>query len=102
MSTAKKLELSPIQNNALRVSHLLRQLSHPQRLLILCLLSGGEASVHEILERTELSQSHLSQEINKLKAEGFISSRKEGRLIYYKLHDQRIKKLIQSLQKIFC
>ena len=84
------------------VAALLKQLSHPQRLLILCSLAEGEKSVGEIENTCEASQSAVSQFLKGMRLEGLVESRREGKQVYYKIQDERILDLMKSLDKIFC
>lgn len=84
------------------VAALLKQLSHPQRLLILCSMADGEKSVGEIEEICGASQSAVSQFLKGMRLEGLIEPRREGKQVYYKIVDKRVLKLIRSLYGIFC
>ena len=80
----------------------LKLLAHPQRLLLLCHLTEGERTVSELEEVCEASQSHISQFLQRMKNEGLVSARREGKFIYYSIGDRRVLKLIRSLHNIFC
>ncbi|MGE0631952.1 MAG: ArsR/SmtB family transcription factor [Pseudobdellovibrionaceae bacterium] len=80
----------------------MKQLSHPQRLLILCCMAEGEKSVGEIEEACGASQSAVSQFLKGMRLEGLIESRREGKQVFYKIVDKRILDLIRSLYHIFC
>ncbi len=86
----------------MEVSLTLKALAHPQRLLILCYLLEGEKSVSEISAKTELSQSQTSQFLIRMQKEGVLTSKKAGNFSMYALSDKKIRKLILSLDKIFC
>ena len=53
-----------MQENASRASDLMKLLSHPHRLMILCELNQGERSVGELAERIGINQSPLSQHLS--------------------------------------
>ena len=84
------------------VAALLKQLSHPQRLLILCSLVEGEKSVGEIEEICGASQSAVSQILKAMRLESLVESRREGKQIYYRIADERVNELMKSLYRIFC
>lgn len=84
------------------VSSLLKQLSHPQRLLILCCLAEGEKSVGEIEEACGASQSAVSQFLKGMRLQGLVDFRRDGKQVYYKIVDKRVHELIKSLYQIFC
>ncbi len=84
---------------------LLKQLSHPVRLSILCnLLQKGEMSVGEIVaaEAGAVTQSQISQFLGKMKSEGLLDSRKEAQTVYYKIASPRAEKVVKSLYNIYC
>lgn len=84
------------------VATLLKQMSHPQRLLILCSMVEGEKSVAEIEQACGASQSAVSQFLKGMRLEGLIEPRRDGKQVYYKIVDKRVLELIRSLYKIFC
>lgn len=81
---------------------LLKQLSHPKRLLILCSMAESEKSVGEIEQACGASQSAVSQFLKGMRLEGLIESRRDGKQIFYKIVDKRVLELIRSLYGIFC
>lgn len=94
--------LSDLRQKGEKVSILLKQLSHPQRLLILCSLVDGEKSVSQIQDACGASQSAVSQFLKVMRLEGLIESRREGKLVFYYIIDAQVHALINSLYKIFC
>lgn len=84
------------------VAALLKQLSHPQRLVILCSMAEGEKSVGEIEEISGASQSAVSQFLKGMKLEGLVDSRRDGKQVFYRIVDDRVLELIKSLYQIFC
>lgn len=94
--------LSKLKRQSEDVAVLLKQLSHPQRLLILCSMAEGEKSVGEIEEACGASQSAVSQFLQRMRLEGLVEPRREGKQVYYKIVDKRVLELIRSLDLIFC
>lgn len=94
--------LSILRRQSEEVAALLKQLSHPQRLLILCSLADGEKTVSEIEAICGASQSSVSQFLKGMRLEGLVEPRREGKQIFYKIVDKRVLELIRSLYKIFC
>jgi DNA-binding transcriptional ArsR family regulator len=84
------------------VSLIMKALAHPQRLMLMCHLSEGEKNVSELLELCDISQSQLSQFLNRMHRERLLMVRKEGNFVFYSIADKRVMKLMQSTQKIFC
>jgi DNA-binding transcriptional ArsR family regulator len=83
------------------VSNILKAVSHPGRLQILCSLVENELNVTQVTEICELSQSQVSQFLNRLQREGILSHRKENGHTYYSVSNPKVKKLIRQLNKIF-
>ena len=91
-----------IEENADSVSALLKSISHPLRLKILCLLQGQEMTVGDIQAAVLTTKSNVSQHLTKLRNQGIIASRKEANFIYNRIADERIVDLVNTLQKLFC
>lgn len=96
------MNMNDMKNQCDEVAALLKQFAHPQRLLILCLLSEGEKHVGEIQEAVELSQSQTSQFLKRMQAEGLVSSRRDKNFSYYAIASDEVMKLLKALKKIFC
>jgi ArsR family transcriptional regulator, virulence genes transcriptional regulator len=84
------------------VSAIMKAIAHPQRLMIMCHLAEGEKNVGEVLELCELSQSQLSQFLNRMQREKLLKVRKKGQFSFYSIADKNLIKLVQSMHKIFC
>jgi len=95
-------EMKQLQAQARRASELMKALSHETRLLILCLLTEKEMSVSEIEEIIGLSQAAVSQQLARLRLEGLVSTRREGRQIYYQIVDKEVNTIVESLYDLFC
>lgn len=98
----KALDLARMTEQCKITSKMLKSLAHPQRLQLLCLLSEGERSVSEIEAICKSSQSQLSQFLQRMKSEGLVRSRRDGKFVYYSIDDQKTHKLIRALHNIFC
>lgn len=81
---------------------MLRSLANPHRLLILCLLAGGEMSVGALQARVDLSQSALSQHLARLRDEGLVATRREGTSIVYRIADPAVLQIMTTLAAIYC
>jgi len=101
MSTTT-LDLAEMQAAARAACGLMKVLSNPDRLLILCELSRGEARVGELEERLGIVQPTLSQQLTVLRDEALVSTRREGKNIYYSLESPRALAVIQTLYQHFC
>ncbi len=95
-------ERSSMASQARAASDLLKALAHEGRLMILCHLAEGEKSVSELEELIGARQAAVSQQLARLRLEGLVSSRREGKAIYYSIEDSRAQRLIATLHGIFC
>ena len=84
------------------VAHLLKNIAHESRLMVLCLLAEKEMSVGEINDEINLSQSALSQHLAVLRENNLVSTRRKSQTIYYKLSDNDLKEIITTLRDLFC
>ncbi|KAB2880069.1 MAG: winged helix-turn-helix transcriptional regulator [Albidovulum sp.] len=83
-------------------SNFLKALAHEGRLMILCHLSTGEKSVTELEILLASRQAAVSQQLARLRLEGLVSARRDGKAIYYSLADTRAERLVATLYDIFC
>lgn len=95
-------DLKKLQQNAAAASALLKALSNPHRLMILCTLAGREMTVGEINERVGLSQSSLSQQLAILRREGLVRTRRQSQMIYYSLAPSNAPHIIGTLKNLYC
>lgn len=93
----KPTDLSELKANSLAMASRLKLLSHPERLLMLCRLDEGEASVGELVTVAGLSQSSVSQHLAMLRDEGVVSIRGEAQTRYYRLRDPMVRSIIHAL-----
>lgn len=77
-----------------------RALSHEQRLAILVHLSHKECSVGELEKKLDLPQPAVSQQLARLRSEGLVLTRREGRTIYYCAHRQRLEDFLAGLNRV--
>ena len=84
------------------VANLLKTLSHPARLMIVCTLMEGEYSVSNLEEKVDVHQPHLSQHLTVLRGSGIVETRREGKQIFYCLTEKRAAQLVAALYDIFC
>ena len=99
---ASKLSIKKIKKSCEDVSAILKSMAHPQRLVILGYLVSGEKTVSELVECCEISQSRISQFLIRMRMEGLLERRRDGKYQYYQIADDRLIELILVLQKNFC
>lgn len=88
--------------NAKSASDFLKALAHENRLMILCILAEGEKSVSELEEILSLRQPTVSQQLARLRADGLVSARRNGKAIYYNLASQEARTIIGAIYDVFC
>ena len=93
--------MDPLIRKCDDVAELLKLLAHGQRLKILCLLSDSEQAVGRITAACGVSQSRVSQFLGKLKSEGLVSARRDGKFVYYRICDARARNLIRALRRLY-
>ena len=98
----KEDEVNELVRNAQKASDFLKALSHEGRLMILCHLVEGERSVAELEQLLAVRQSTVSQMLARLRLEGLVQTRREGKAIYYSLNDDRARRLLEIIYEMFC
>lgn len=79
----------------------LKALSHEGRLMILCHLAAGERSVTELEALLGSRQAAVSQQLARLRLEGLVSTRREGKTIFYSIQDPKVLRTIRLMQDIY-
>jgi DNA-binding transcriptional ArsR family regulator len=83
-------EIQRMISNAEDASAFLKSLAHGNRLLLLCLLAEKER------------QPAVSQQLARLRLDGLVTTRREGKAIHYRIADERTKGFIQLIYETFC
>ncbi|HFQ80339.1 MAG TPA: ArsR family transcriptional regulator [Desulfobacterales bacterium] len=84
------------------VAALLKTMSHPIRMRILCLLQDKELTVGDLRSEVKTSNANVSQHLTILRNKQIIASRKEANYIYNRIADERILELISTMKNLFC
>lgn len=87
---------------AAQAGALLRTLGNEDRLLLLCQLSQGEMSVGELAQALAIRQPTLSQQLGVLRQEGLVSTRRDGKQIYYAVSDEKALAILGTLYQLYC
>ena len=95
-------DLMQMQRHAAKAARLMKAMGNESRLLILCALVEGERSVGDLNEVVALSQSALSQQLARLRAQGIVRTRRESQTIYYSLSPGPVHQVINLLHDIYC
>ncbi len=97
-----KLSIDEMAGQAQSAANFLKALAHEGRLMILCHLSSGEKSVTELELLLASRQAAVSQQLARLRLEGLVACRREGKAIYYSLADEKVRRTIALFYDMFC
>ncbi|MGX1740350.1 ArsR/SmtB family transcription factor [Bosea sp. NPDC055353] len=95
-------ELDQLMRNARRASDFLKALSHENRLLLLCLLAERERTVTELENLLSLRQPMVSQQLARLRLDRLVTTRRDGKAMYYSLANDDVRRVIAIIYDIFC
>ncbi|HFB99024.1 MAG TPA: transcriptional regulator [Bryobacterales bacterium] len=87
--------------DAKRASEILKAMAHEGRLIILCTLFEGDKSVSELESILELRQPAVSQQLARLRGDKLVTTRREGKMIYYSIADEDVRAIIAFLCDLF-
>ena len=91
--------MDPNNKNLHRLADLLRAISHPVRLcIVMGLVEKGECNVSHMQNCLDSPQSTVSQHLQKLRAAGVISARRQGLEVFYQIADQRVLKILKTIE----
>jgi ArsR family transcriptional regulator len=91
-----------LRNGAAQAVSVLKVLANEDRLLLLCQLSQGEHCVSELEGELGIVQPTLSQQLGVLRNEGVVSTRRQGKNIYYSVADPRTLEILVLLHRLYC
>ncbi len=95
-------EIERMMRSACHAAQFLKAISHEGRLMILCHLATGEKSVTELERLLSSRQAAISQQLSRLRSEGLVAPRREGKAIYYRLTDPRAIQILDVVYDLFC
>lgn len=98
----ENLEPVDMLAQAQAASAFLKAMAHEGRLMILCHLSSGEKSVTELEQLLQSRQAAVSQQLARLRLEGIVSCRRDGKTMFYALQDPKAARLIALVYDMFC
>ena len=96
------LDLDKMKASAGNACRLMKVLSNPDRLLLLCQLSQGEKRVGELEEILGIVQPTLSQQLTVLREEELVTTRRDGKSIYYQIASPQALAVMNVLFEQFC
>ncbi len=90
------------QEHIEQAARVMKAMSHPLRLKILCVLGDHEISVQDIVESVGTTQSNISQHLAILRDKGVLRTRKDANRVYYRIGDSRTLALLGMMREVFC
>jgi DNA-binding transcriptional ArsR family regulator len=97
-----EIDFTRLRLAASEASGLLRLLANEDRLMLLCQLTHGEKNVSTLEALTGIHQPTLSQQLGVLRNEAVVSTRKEGKQVFYALHNKQVEAILLTLYSLFC
>lgn len=98
----ENIDLSALQASATKACKLLKALANPDRLLLLCQMTQGEICVKDLENILNIRQPTLSQQLTVLRAENLVSTRREGKQIFYSIASKEAMAVMAVLYEQFC
>lgn len=95
-------DMEDMAENARSATDFLKALAHEGRLMILCHLVTGERSVTELEDLLAARQPAVSQQLARLRMEGLVATRREGKAVYYSISDPQTRRMVEFLYEMFC
>ncbi len=95
-------ELAALRESAAQACTLLKALANEDRLLLLCQLVQNERNVGELESLTGIRQPTLSQQLGVLRDEGLVSTRREGKYVYYQMASFEVSQVMKTLSSLYC
>lgn len=99
---AVTFDLEKMKASAALAARLMKVLSNPDRLMLLCQLSLGEKRVGELEEILGIVQPTLSQQLTVLREEELVSTRRDGKHIYYQIASPQAMAVMAVMYQQFC
>jgi len=96
------MQIEDMETMAAQVAAVMKALSHPMRLLILCQLAEQERSVGEIAAAVGMREAAVSQQLGLIRREGMVAARRSGQNVYYSLARDDIRAVLGFLHQTYC
>lgn len=96
------IDLDTMRAGAQQACALMKVLSNPDRLILLCELADGERNVGQLEEALGIVQPTLSQQLAVLRTEEVVNTRRDGKNIYYQIASAQALAVMQVLYTQFC
>ena len=94
--------LERLSRSSKEAGQFLKALANENRLMLLCVLSEGEYSVTELEQLLGIRQPTLSQQLARLRGDALVTTRRDGKAIYYSLASEEARDVMEVIYKHFC
>lgn len=102
MQVKQKFQANQMDAAADDAALMLKSLSNPGRLRILCALVPSDMTVGELEVAMDATQSYVSGQLLRLRSDGLVACERDGRIMRYRLADARVRPILEALYGIFC
>ena len=102
MTATTDFDLPAMRTAADQACSLMRVMSNPDRLMLLCQLAHGERRVGELEELLDIQQPTLSQQLAVLRDESLVETRREGKQIFYRITSDTVLAVLTVLYQQYC
>ena len=102
LDTLEPDELADMVSDVRDATTFLKALAHEGRLMMLCYLSDGEKTVTDFEKLLSMRQPAVSQQLMRLRSDGLVTARREGKAIWYSIADPRVARIVGELYDMFC
>jgi len=102
MFETQMLDMDDMRAAASQACTLLKVLGNRDRLMLLCQLAQGEYCVSELENLVGIAQPSLSQQLGVLREEQLVSTRREGKQIFYSIDSREARAVMEVLYQQFC
>ena len=99
---SQSFQIDAMRASATDVVSILKSLANTDRLLILCHLVQQELNVSQIEEQTKITQPTLSQQLMMLRKSDVVTTRRDGKQIYYSIKDANLVEVLNTLYQLYC
>ena len=96
------LEIKAMRDASEHVVTILKSLANSDRLIILCHLSQQELNVSQIEQITQIHQPTLSQQLMMLRKSEVVTTRRDGKQIFYSIQDLKLVSILTTLYQLYC
>ena len=100
--TQTHIDPTELRKSAGQAVSALKVLANEDRLLVLCQLAQGEMCVSDLEQALEIRQPTLSQQLGVLRTEGVVSTRRDGKHIFYSVADPNVMQVLELMYRLYC